>query len=1040
MRSACLIACLLIATLFNIGRSDEPADEFLEQLRENGYYDIADQWLDHMQTSPLASEAFRKKIDLEKATNIIAQLDNLRSYDELEAKSAKAVELLDAYAKVATDPDAKTDASIQRVNLLLFRATAFSRQAKSDRINASERNDLNTKARAMLAEAKTVFEAAAEQVAERGKKIAVDPENPETLKERNRLGRKHLELKFKSPLVKELLAETYGPSAPEYKPLIEEAAKEFGTLYDQYKDFYGNPYCIDAARCYEKIGMYDDAIMYLADIFTLELNQQTISYKRDAALIAIKCWQHQDPYPFQQVIAFFEPLFDNTFIAQSRDEQWLQIKLELAKAFRARAIAFESNENKTNEMSKQANIANRRAMALAAEVSRTTGEPRQNALELMKEWGRNIKDVEAPVVEPPATFEEARQRGVDKLGQAKDYFATISEQLTEIDKQLAQPELSEQERADLMQQKQPLITELESLVNEALDFFALADDFATADTTTADRNLLRMRKCEAYYTMQYYYESAIIGRFMLDRYPTEDGSEVAAQILARSYWNLYRDAPANDNQWEKNQLADAAATILKLWPKSPQANEVSQFMMVISQQENDIEAVKQYLATIETDSPVRGQGEIWLGQQLRDQRLIQRQQMRAAEQPITDDQRAQWKQIDQQALNYLTDGLKRVTLDNATAADVRGAVTRIEILLELNQVDQAVEQLEKSRIAPLDLAKSKHPAVEQYPELQRSIFRAATRTYLAAMQTSDQPDQWTQKADGVINALRQSMISEPDGQKKLVGVYIQLANQLKEQLAEIEQPAQRKVFSNSLVMVLEKIEDDAKDANVLLWSATTVSETATLLSGDGQQSDAEKLFRKSDSILARAEQLASSDSTISDEIKTEIQRQKALAKRGLGSFQTAIEIFADILEKNQSNVRVQIDAATTYQMWGSQKQVADYYVRAMMGGEVRKDPKTNRNKNVIWGWRTLCQATNHNEALADIFYLSLAQMVECRLEYGKLKDSEKAIRNGLIEIQNQYRRDPEMGGPKWKPQFDDLARRIQKAVGESPTGLVSLKD
>src|SRR5690606_38552409 len=150
--------------------------------------------------------------------------------------------------------------------------------------------------------------------------------------------------------------------------------------------------------------------------------------------------------------------------------------------------------------------------------------------------------------------------------------------------------------------------------------------------------------------------------------------------------------------------------------------------------------------------------------------------------------------------------------------------------------------------------------------------------------------------------------------------------------------------------------DDAKDANVLLWSATTVSETATLLSGDGQQSDAEKLFRKSDSILARAEQLASSDSTISDEIKTEIQRQKALAKRGLGSFQTAIEIFADILEKNQSNVRVQIDAATTYQMWGSQKQVADYYVRAMMGGEVRKDPKTNRNKNVIWGWRTLCQA------------------------------------------------------------------------------------
>lgn len=1035
MRAACLIACLGICIFSNGTRADEPADKFLEALLERGYYDTADEWLDKMQTSPLASEAFRKKIKLERAKTIIAELGSLRSYDELETQTQQADTLLKEYTASLTDPDLKTDADIQRANLLILRATAFSRQTKSDRITATERNALNEKISQILEEAKNIFEGATERVKEIGRNLKIDPENPESLAERDRVAKKLAELRFKTPVVKELLAETYGPTSPQYKPLLTEAAKEFDELFTKYKNFYGGWYCLDAARCYQKIGQYDDALVLLDIAFQVTTNEDTLIFKRDAGMIAIKCWEKQEPYPHKQVIEYFDPMFDVPEVSRSNDPKWLMIKLELAKAHRANAVSLENNTNPTQETRRQANVSNRRARNLARQVLSGSGEPRDKAIEFLRELDINIKPINPGEIKPPETIDEAIKRGQDALGTAKVYSEGVDQELNQIEEQLLQ-DITEQQREELMAQRKPIMDELEVQFGEALKFFEMAESMAIDETPTVIENQLRMRKCECYYYMRKYYETAIIGRFMLERYPDEQFTDNAVQLMTRAYWFLYMQAPEDDRQWEREQLSEVADATIELYGGSGQADEACRFMLLISQVENDLDGAKKYAALIQEDSPVRGKGEIWIGQSIRDNKLRDRQALRDSGQQADQAQIAQWKTSDQEALQYLTEGLGRISdKELIDTAAVRGAITRIEILLEQNQVNDAVDQLEKAKIAPLDLAKEKHASLENQDRLQRDIYRVATRTYLAAMQSSDQPDMWTKKADGVIEALRQSMKNEPDGNRKLISVYVQLATQLKDQLAESDDSAQQKVYANSLITVLDKIQADAKTTVILVWSAGMLGEVADMLNVNQQSNDAQKLYKKADSILDRAEEVAKSEINVDEKIKTEIMRRKGLMQRGLGNYQTAIGLFADILQKDQRNVLAQIDAATTYQMWGKESGNADQYARAMAGGELREVEGSSRKKKVIWGWQTLCSATVRNDGLKEVYYQSLRNLVECWIEYGKLKDTDKAIRNGLVEIRNQYKRDQTLGGEKWKSEFEELAVRIQKELGEKQVGL-----
>ena len=74
--------------------AEEPAEAFLEALRERGYYDVAIDYLDGLENSDLISAEFRKTLPFEKAQTLISSTDNMGDMNLVEVRLDQAQQLL----------------------------------------------------------------------------------------------------------------------------------------------------------------------------------------------------------------------------------------------------------------------------------------------------------------------------------------------------------------------------------------------------------------------------------------------------------------------------------------------------------------------------------------------------------------------------------------------------------------------------------------------------------------------------------------------------------------------------------------------------------------------------------------------------------------------------------------------------------------------------------------------------------------------------------------------------------------------------------
>ena len=158
----------LLAVLFLLltGRvqAEEPAEKFLDALRENGYYDVALLYLDDLNKGNLVGPDFKKEIPFERAKTLIRSTSALRDREKIEQSLDEAQTLLTAYA--SKNKSLKVSGKTLRFqgNLMYLRANSYLRQSESDRLTAGEKNELLTKARKLLNESLTSYTKARNQI------------------------------------------------------------------------------------------------------------------------------------------------------------------------------------------------------------------------------------------------------------------------------------------------------------------------------------------------------------------------------------------------------------------------------------------------------------------------------------------------------------------------------------------------------------------------------------------------------------------------------------------------------------------------------------------------------------------------------------------------------------------------------------------------------------------------------------------------------------------------------------------------------------
>jgi hypothetical protein len=183
-------------------------------------------------------------------------------------------------------------------------------------------------------------------------------------------------------------------------------------------------------------------------------------------------------------------------------------------------------------------------------------------------------------------------------------------------------------------------------------------------------------------------------------------------------------------------------------------------------------------------------------------------------------------------------------------------------------------------------------------------------------------------------------------------------------------------------------------------------------------------------------------------LTTQIRLQMSRTYRSMGLFLDAINQYKIILQpaKNRYLLPVQIEAAQTYQEWGSYLgDHKDRYGNAILGARPDEEnaDENKRKDNIIWGWGEISKKTGSNPKYAEQFHQARYNLALCRYKWALAeKDAAakaqrlKQAKADVVFIVRLYR---DLGGPQQEAQYDQLLRDIQKSLGEPAGGIPALR-
>ena len=143
---------------------------------------------------------------------------------------------------------------------------------------------------------------------------------------------------------------------------------------------------------------------------------------------------------------------------------------------------------------------------------------------------------------------------------------------------------------------------------------------------------------------------------------------------------------------------------------------------------------------------------------------------------------------------------------------------------------------------------------------------------------------------------------------------------------------------------------------------------------------------------------------------------------------------------------LQKGAADALQQWGLQKKDVSALDRSIRGDLPQKD-----GKNLIWGWLRLATIANSARAQAakvspvteesrqranrfeELFFEARYNVAKSRFLAGKVapaaqrREQFEAAKTNIEQMAKLY---PGLGGPKWKPLFDELLKQTNLELAQ----------
>lgn len=1038
--------CVAASLVPTAASAAEPAREFLEKLRERGYYDTALEYLDTVQNNP----AIKPTLQYEKGTTLIEASRSTRDAAIREKQLDEAQANLSGFLKsVPPDNPLASSAQKQIGNLMVERARIIVERAKKKNDKAEF-----AKALELYKEAAKSFDATQVAIGAKLKQIPpkVDDKDVKLKELQEQLRIDYLQTQLLGAAIKEEMADSIPKDSKEYKDTILAAAKEYGEIYEKYRTRLAGLYArLYQGRCHQKIGQDKEALSFFTELLEEpDAADEVRTLKTKTLVLAVKSWASPSQKKYAEAVAKGREWLDKVRPNESKESDWLELRLYVAQAMKAHSDEIKAKDAKTST-----GLANE-ARKLATIVSKLPGDTQKPAKELLVQLGAPPPGTSDGI--DPKNFAEAFEAGkeaLDAMRVSQQVLATVPARLkVEKDAKILE---------DLKKQLEDAKAGIGKQQSEAERLFNAALSLATPDTEIAQINLVQYYMTYLSYLQEKYYNAALIGEFVAQRYPESPGARQCAKIAMAAYVKLFADFQKEEKakgtndadilkaaQFESDSVVKICEYITKKWPDQPEAEEALNTLIPFMISTGQLAKAEAYLEKIPAESANRGSAELKTGQAMWAEYLKGMQQVRDWEKdglPMNVDLPARKKELTElksRAQKTLENGVSRMKKDGTPNPTFASAMLSLaQIYVDTNQPAKAITELEDAKVGPLTLVAKNDDSVSR-PGMAEETLKVALRAYIGSLQSADkgQADALLKKAKLLMDDLKKRVGSDAASQDKLVRIYIGIARDLESQIKLAESPAAKTALSKGFETFLEQVGAETTEFQVQNWVAETFFGMGEAFS-EGVKgpapAEARKYYEKANSqfnaILAKG---AKQKDFYDPKLETLLRMRTANCKRRLGDCSGAIKDFEDILKVSPMMVNVQVEAARTYQECGLNNGDPKLYFRAIMGGENKMPSKP---EPIIWGWGTISRKTANNAAFKDIFFEARYNLAVSRYRIGKLEknaDKQKAYYEGTEkDIRNVAIVDKEYGGDVWRPKFDQLARDVQRDLKKKQEGLAA---
>lgn len=1027
----------------------EPAQAFLDGLRDRGYFDVAIEYLDAAATNPNVPVQFKATLPFEKGVTLVKGARMQRDPGLREKQLDEGQQVLQQFITAQPNHLLAISARSELGNVIVERAR--NRVERSKKVVPAEKTTLLKEAHGLYTEAVTTFAALADElkVKLQGYPAALDEKkDAKRIEERDQLRKDYLQSQLLVAAAREEMIETVDKGSKEWTDTLTQAVADYKDVYEKYRTRLAGLYArMYQGRCLQKLNKPKEAAaIYNELLANPDSPDEFRALKVKVMALAVDSWEAQGLH--LEIIDKAGKLVDSARPTEDRTDDIMKTRLAVARACKAYAAELA----KTNARDPQIKVLLTNGRKLVSYVQKFPGDYQEPARKLLPEFSGGDAEEIAERKEPKS-FLEARtlaKESIDAMQTSNLLIKTLPGRIATIK--------DPKEKAELEKQLDEAKTLVSKAQQDALYYCKLANKFVDQDTDLTDVNLIRYLLCYLLYNEGNFNDAVIMGEFLARRYPDSQGARPSAKIAMAAYLKLYSENETDDKAYESAKIISIADYIVKKWPDQPEAPEALNTLIPFMIREKKLQEAQDYLQQIPADSPHRGNAELKTGQALWASYLENSQQIRDWENDPTlmpegtdlTARKAELVDLKTKAKQTLVDGVGRMqAAGNVDPVMATAVLSLAQIYVDTNEANKAIELLEEPKIGTLTLVRNNDESVNR-PGFPEETYKTALRAYISAL-AGGGPGAAANvsKAEAIMDGLEQQMGNTPEGKGKLIAIYVSLARDLQRQM-EIADPEVKKALGLGFETFLKQVASDAKELNILNWVAETYR-------GMGESFGTHLRNVPPDAVEAAKSYYSQAAATyqkildmgakdpkfLTGPMTTQLQLQLAKTLRSQLLYKEAMDKFEEILKKQPSMLPVQIEAARTYQDWGSFPDSSDNYMRAILGA---RPDKTKYNKNTIWGWGEIARMTSpsaQSDQYKDQFHEARFNLALCRYNYAvaqkdaaKKKEAFQRAKTDIAIIAGFY---PDMGGDKWKAQYDALLKNVQKALGERPLGLPGLK-